>query len=83
MIYLVQAYPYVKTIAILQPDEPGGQFFMGITQREAEAHGLKVVAKGFHNPLEQQDFYPVLTKVLAAKPDALDSRRNTSNTFGT
>ena len=71
--YLVQAYPRVKTIAILQPDEPGGQFFMGVTQREAETHGLKVVVKEFHNPLEQQDFYPVLTKVLAAKPDAIDA----------
>ena len=82
MIIYVQAYPHVKTVAILQPDEPGGQFFMGVTQREAEAHGLKVVVNEFHNPLEQQDFYPVLTKVLAAKPDAVDVWRNTSNTFG-
>jgi branched-chain amino acid transport system substrate-binding protein len=70
--HLVQAYPHVKKIAILQPDEPGGQYFMGESMKGAEAHGLKIVAKEFHNPLEQQDFYPVLTKVLAAKPDALD-----------
>jgi branched-chain amino acid transport system substrate-binding protein len=70
--HLVKAYPNVKKIAILQPDEPGGQFFMSVSLKEAEAHGLKIVAKEFHNPLEQQDFYPVLTKVLAAKPDALD-----------
>jgi branched-chain amino acid transport system substrate-binding protein len=71
--YLVETYPNVKTVAILQPDEPGGQFYMMVSQKEAEKRGLKMVAAEFNDPLEQQDFYPVLTKILAAKPDALDA----------
>jgi ABC-type branched-subunit amino acid transport system substrate-binding protein len=70
--YLLDTYPHVKTIAILQPDEPGGQFFMMVSQKEAEKRGLKVVAAEFTDPQEQQDFYPALTKLLAAKPDAVD-----------
>jgi branched-chain amino acid transport system substrate-binding protein len=70
--YLLDTYPKVKTIALTNPDEPGGQFFMMVAKREAEKHGLKVVAAEFHNPQEQQDYYPVLTKLLAAKPDAVD-----------
>ena len=70
--YLVDTYPNVKTIALLNPDEPGGQFFMMVAQKEAEKRGLKVVAAEFHNPQEQQDFYPIWTKILAAKPDAVD-----------
>jgi branched-chain amino acid transport system substrate-binding protein len=71
--YLVDTYPNVKTVALTNPDEPGGQFFMHISRDvEAPKHGLTVVAAEFHDPQEQQDFYPVLTKLLAAKPDALD-----------
>ena len=70
--YLRDTYPKVKTVALTNPDEPGGQFFMMVARKEAEKHGLKVVAAEFHNPQEQQDFYPVLTKLLAAKPDAVD-----------
>jgi branched-chain amino acid transport system substrate-binding protein len=70
--YLIDTYPNVKTVALINPDEPGGQFFMMRSKQEAEKRGLKVVAAEFHDPQEQQDFYPVLTKLLAAKPDALD-----------
>jgi branched-chain amino acid transport system substrate-binding protein len=70
--YLRDTYPKVKTVALTNPDEPGGQFFMMVARKEAEKHGLKVVAAEFYNPQEQQDFYPVLTKILAAKPDAVD-----------
>jgi branched-chain amino acid transport system substrate-binding protein len=70
--YLLDTYPNVKTVALTNPDEPGGQFFMMRSKQEAEKRGLKVVAAEFHDAQEQQDFYPVLTKLLAAKPDALD-----------
>lgn len=70
--YLRDTYPKVKTVALTNPDEPGGQFFMMVARKEAEKHGLKVVAAEFHDAQEQQDFYPVLTKLLAAKPDAVD-----------
>jgi branched-chain amino acid transport system substrate-binding protein len=70
--YLLDTYPHVKTVALINPDEPGGQFFMMVSQKEAEKRGLKVVAAEFTDPQEQQDFYPALTKLLATKPDAVD-----------
>ena len=45
---------------------------MMVAQKEAKKRGLQVVAADFHDAQEQQDFYPVLTKLLAAKPDAVD-----------
>jgi branched-chain amino acid transport system substrate-binding protein len=72
--YLVETYPNVKTVALINPDEPGGQFFQHISRDvEAPKHGLTVVAAEFRDAQEVSDFYPVLTKVLAAKPDALDA----------
>ena len=71
--YLVENYPNVKTVSIINPDDPGGQAFTAVSEIMAQAHGLTVVAKEFYPDYEQQDFYPVLTKVLAAKPDAIDS----------
>jgi branched-chain amino acid transport system substrate-binding protein len=70
--YLVDTYPNVKTVALTNPDEPGGQFFMMRSKQEAEKRGLRVLAAEFHDAQEQKDFYPVLTKLLATKPDALD-----------
>lgn len=70
--YLVETYPNVKTVALMSPDEPGGQFFMMVSQKEAEAHGLTVVAAEFHL-FGAEDYYPVWTKILAAKPDAVDA----------
>jgi branched-chain amino acid transport system substrate-binding protein len=69
--YLVEAYPDVKTVAILNPDEPGGQGFTQASKAIAAAHGLTVVASEFHLT-GTEDYYPTLTKLLAAKPDALD-----------
>lgn len=71
--YLAEAYPNVKTIALMNPDEPGGQALMPLSEQQAQAHGIKVVAKEFHGAYEQQDFYPIWTKILATKPDAVDA----------
>jgi branched-chain amino acid transport system substrate-binding protein len=69
--YLVEAYPNVKTVAILNSDEPGGQGYSKASEAIAGAHGLQVVASEL-TPTGTQDYYSVLTKLLAAKPDALD-----------
>jgi branched-chain amino acid transport system substrate-binding protein len=70
--YLVDTYPDVKTIALIDPDEPGGQYFMSISEKEALAHGLTIVSKEFHDPQETQNFAAIWTKVLAKNPDAVD-----------
>jgi branched-chain amino acid transport system substrate-binding protein len=70
--YLTNTYPNVKTVALISMDEPGGRFFTGVSQKEAEAHGLKVVTTEYY-PWNTVDFYPVWTKILALKPDAVDA----------
>jgi len=69
--YLVEAYPEVKKVAIVAPDEPGGQYWVEMSKKEAEAHGLEVVFSENY-VIGTEDFYPLMTKMLATEPDAVD-----------
>jgi ABC-type branched-subunit amino acid transport system substrate-binding protein len=69
--YLVENYPQVKTVATVSPDDPGMNFPRDFQVTIAQDHGLEVVSKE-RFPTDTQDFYPILTKTLAQKPDALD-----------
>jgi branched-chain amino acid transport system substrate-binding protein len=70
--YLVQAYPNVKTVAMIASDDPGGKFFIGYSEKVAESKGLTKVFKELY-PFGTEDFYPLWSKILATKPDALDA----------
>jgi branched-chain amino acid transport system substrate-binding protein len=70
--YMVETNPQVKTVALIDPDEPGGIYYASLSEDAVKAHGLTVAVKEMY-PQFTQDYYPVLTKVLAAKPDALDA----------
>jgi len=70
-VYLAEAYPNVKTLALLGEQGPGGDFFGAVSKMEAEARGIKVVFNEMY-PVGTKDFYPILTKAIAAKPDAMD-----------
>ena len=69
--YLTKTYPQVKKIARLVPDDPGAKQFSEYDVKEIQKHGLEVV---FDEPyrIGTEDFYPILTKTLAKKPDAID-----------
>lgn len=69
--YLKKNYPKVKKIAIIPPDDPGAKVGRDITVKMAKKHGLEIV---FHEPFKipTEDFYPILTKALDQKPDAID-----------
>lgn len=69
--YFTESYPQVKKIAITGPDEPGGQIFLKLSKKEAERRGLEVVFAEPY-PFGTEDFYPILTKALAQKPDAFE-----------
>ncbi len=69
--YLVKHYPSVKKIAIITPDDPGSQTYRDITEKEIKGHGLEIVFKEVFM-IGNEDFYPILTKALAKKPDAID-----------
>ncbi len=69
--YLTKNYPKAKRIARLVPDDPGAKAFNDYDVKEAQKHGCEVV---FDEPFKIgiEDFYPLLTKALEKKPDALD-----------
>jgi branched-chain amino acid transport system substrate-binding protein len=69
--YLKQNYPQVKKIAIIPPDDPGIVFARDYGPKEAQKRGYEIV---FHEPyaVDTTDFYPIVTKALAQKPDAID-----------
>jgi branched-chain amino acid transport system substrate-binding protein len=69
--YIKTNYPQIKKVAILRADDPGGISPEEITIKEAERNGIKIVAKETYR-IGTEDFYPILTKVLEKKPDAID-----------
>lgn len=69
--YLTEAYPQVKKVAIIGPDEPGGQFLAQMSAKEAQERGLEVVFTEAY-PIGTEDYYPLWTKILATEPDAVE-----------
>ena len=68
---LKSIYPKLKRVAIIRPDDPGFKFPEEYTVKEIEKRGMEVVAREvFRMPTD--DFYPILTKVLAQKPDSIE-----------
>jgi branched-chain amino acid transport system substrate-binding protein len=68
--YQIKTYPNVKKIAMLLIENPAAQFLSEKTKKTAGALGLNVSFSDMY-PAALKDFYPVLSKVLASKPDAI------------
>jgi branched-chain amino acid transport system substrate-binding protein len=69
--YLVKTYPQAKRIAIVMPDDPGAATHVILNKKAIKKHGLELVfEEAFKIPTE--DFYPILTKALEHKPDAIN-----------
>jgi branched-chain amino acid transport system substrate-binding protein len=69
--YLKKNYPKVKKIAIISPDDPGAMTIRELTGKEIQKRGLEIVFQEAFK-LGTEDFYPILTKALEKKPDAID-----------
>ena len=69
--YLSKNYPQVKRTAHIMPDDPGGIFFKDYDMKMAKKHGIEPVFYEAFKP-GTEDFYPILTKALEKKPDAID-----------
>ena len=69
--YLKMKYPQVKKVAFVSPDDPGPIYARKNCLNEAKKRGIEVVCDEAY-ATTTQDFYPILTKVLALKPDAID-----------
>ncbi len=68
---LKSIYPKLKRVAIIRSDDPGFKYPTEYTVKEIEKRGMEVVSiEVFRMPTD--DFYPILTKVLAQKPDSIE-----------
>jgi len=69
--YLSKTYPQVKKLARPLPDDPATKHFSEYDVKEAQRRGYEIV---FNEPFKVgvEDFYPLLTKALEKKPDAID-----------
>ena len=66
----VKFYPKVKTVAIVVPEDPTTVEDAQNLSEAAKLQGLKIIAEEDY-PFGTADFYPLWTKILAAKPDVV------------
>jgi branched-chain amino acid transport system substrate-binding protein len=69
--FLKKNYPKVKKIAMLSPDDPVGTTYRELAEKEIRKQGLEIVFQEQFK-IGSEDFYPILTKTLERKPDAID-----------
>ena len=69
--FLAKNYQKVKRVAIISPDDPGAKSVREATEKEIQKRGLEVVFEEAFK-IGSEDFYPILTRALATKPDAID-----------
>lgn len=71
-------YPYlkkknnIKTVALISQDTEGGAVSIEEGRAAAAANGMKIVAAESFE-MGTTDFYPILTRILAKKPDMIDT----------
>lgn len=69
--YLAKTYPRVKKIARLVPDDPGARHFNEWDVQLAQKRGFEIVSDQSFR-IGSEDFYPLLTKTLERRPDAIN-----------
>ncbi len=69
--YLKKAYPNVKKIAFLHPDDGNQDFVFGKVKPMLDEAGLSVSGDMVLFANEIADFTPIVTKTLAQNPDAI------------
>jgi branched-chain amino acid transport system substrate-binding protein len=70
MQYMREAYPNLKTIAVLTPDDGAPQFFEPVFNQKAAAEGLESLGFVLWS-LDTTDFVPVTLNALGTEPDAI------------
>lgn len=63
-------YPDTKKIVVFQRDNEGGHLYGGLSKAYAKILNVEILDMPYV-PLGMTDYYPILTKVLAKKPDAI------------
>jgi ABC-type branched-subunit amino acid transport system substrate-binding protein len=65
-----ELYPGIKKIAVVALDDPGIQDIVGRAKEDFLRRGMEITLDEQFPP-DVQDFYPLITKALATKPDAI------------
>jgi branched-chain amino acid transport system substrate-binding protein len=68
--YFFRTYPHVKKVAMVAVDDPGGYALNKELVPQLEKRGISVVAQEYY-PFGTADYYPMWTKILPRKPDAI------------
>ncbi|MGE4239069.1 ABC transporter substrate-binding protein [Ramlibacter sp.] len=68
--WVANKYPQVKTVALFQPNDDTGRASQVHEEAAIKKTRLSIVANE-RVPRDVTDFYPILTKVLEKKPDAI------------
>jgi branched-chain amino acid transport system substrate-binding protein len=79
--WVAKAKPNLKTTAIFGPNDESGKEVSAHNEAAYQKVGIKVVAKEFYER-GTQDFVPLLTKVIAMKPDILELDGSTPGDSG-
>jgi branched-chain amino acid transport system substrate-binding protein len=69
--YALKQYPNVKKVAVISPDDPGAATYQAMVKAEYAARGIEISYWEVY-PMPSTDFYSILNKALATKPDAID-----------
>ena len=69
--YALAKYPNVKKIAVITPDDPGGASYQELIKKLYAARGIEISYWEVY-PQPSFDFYSILNKALATKPDAIE-----------
>jgi len=69
--YALQKYPNIKKIAVITPDDPGGETYQELIKKIYAAKGIEISYWEVY-PQPSFDFYSILNKALATKPDAIE-----------
>jgi branched-chain amino acid transport system substrate-binding protein len=69
--WLAKTYPQLKTVALIEPNDPSGYPIEKDCQRVAAQNNIKVVFSQFYER-GTSDFYPLLNKLILQKPDFID-----------
>ena len=77
----VETYPEVKRVAMIGPDDATGEGGAALSTEAASAVGVETVSTQFYER-GISDFSAVVTKVLASKPDVIDTITSPSQDAG-
>lgn len=69
--WVKENHPKIKKVAVISPNDTSGKDTNTAVVKALKALGFEVTADEYYER-GTKDFYPVLTKMLAAKPDMLD-----------